>query len=173
MAEGLREFDILAEDKEIEMPFFPDFQRPFPLKVTEGDRVRIRFANAGSHAHTMHFHGIHAARMDGVPGAGEAAPGKTFIYEFDAFPFGCHLYHCHSVPLKRHIHKGPASVYRCAFGSTNLVENSKHQRPETMKPSDTSFRVAHGSTWRDRLALRSDHRPAASSMPCPGTTPGP
>jgi len=28
------------------------------------------------------------------------------IYEFDAEPVGLHLYHCHSVPLKRHIHKG-------------------------------------------------------------------
>jgi len=44
--------------------------------------------------------------MDGVPGAGDIGPGEEFVYEFDAFPFGCHLYHCHSVPLKRHIHKG-------------------------------------------------------------------
>ena len=28
------------------------------------------------------------------------------IYEFDANPVGLHLYHCHSFPLKRHIHKG-------------------------------------------------------------------
>jgi FtsP/CotA-like multicopper oxidase with cupredoxin domain len=33
-------------------------------------------------------------------------PGEEFIYEFDAEPFGCHLYHCHALPLKRHIHKG-------------------------------------------------------------------
>jgi FtsP/CotA-like multicopper oxidase with cupredoxin domain len=46
--------------------------------------------------------------MDGVPGvgAGEIQPGESTIYEFDAFPFGCHLYHCHANPLKRHIHKG-------------------------------------------------------------------
>ena len=28
------------------------------------------------------------------------------VYEFDADPVGLHLYHCHSLPLKRHIHKG-------------------------------------------------------------------
>jgi manganese oxidase len=28
------------------------------------------------------------------------------LYEFDAEPFGLHLYHCHTVPIKRHIHKG-------------------------------------------------------------------
>ena len=54
----------------------------------------------------MHFHGIHSARMDGVPGAGVIGPGEVFVYEFDAFPLGCHLYHCHALPLKRHIHKG-------------------------------------------------------------------
>ena len=46
--------------------------------------------------------------MDGVPGVGrgDVMPGETFTYEFEAFPFGCHLYHCHSNPLRRHIHKG-------------------------------------------------------------------
>jgi FtsP/CotA-like multicopper oxidase with cupredoxin domain len=110
----LREFTIRAEDKEIEIApglMFPAWtyngRVPGPtLRVTEGDRVRINFINAGSHPHSMHFHGIHSARMDGVSGAGEVRPGESFVYEFDAFPFGCHLYHCHSVPLKRHIHKG-------------------------------------------------------------------
>ncbi|MCZ4279703.1 multicopper oxidase domain-containing protein [Kiloniella laminariae] len=110
----LREFEITAEDKEIEIApgiFFPAWtyngRVPGPtLRVTEGDVVRIRFTNNSSMPHTMHFHGIHAARMDGVPGAGEAMPGEEFTYEFDAKPFGCHLYHCHSFPLKRHMQKG-------------------------------------------------------------------
>jgi FtsP/CotA-like multicopper oxidase with cupredoxin domain len=42
--------------------------------------------------------------MDGVFEVIE--PGQSFVYEFDAEPFGLHLYHCHAVPLKRHIHKG-------------------------------------------------------------------
>ncbi len=33
------------------------------------------------------------------------------IYEFDADPVGVHLYHCHSIPLKRHIHKGLYGVF--------------------------------------------------------------
>ena len=46
--------------------------------------------------------------MDGIPGVGRGniMPGETFTYEFVAKPFGCHLYHCHALPLKRHIHKG-------------------------------------------------------------------
>ncbi len=110
----LREYEITATDVEIEIApgvFFPAWtyngRVPGPtIRATEGDLIRIRFRNAGSHPHTMHFHGIHAARMDGVPGAGQVAPGEEFTYEFHALPFGCHLYHCHSIPLKRHIHKG-------------------------------------------------------------------
>jgi manganese oxidase len=111
---SVREFKIVAEDKEIEIApgiFFPAWtyngRVPGPtIRVTEGERVHILFQNNGSHPHSIHFHGIHAARMDGVPGAGEVPPGGEFVYEFDAYPFGCHLYHCHTVPLKRHIHKG-------------------------------------------------------------------
>ncbi len=111
-----REYSIVAVDKEIEIApgvYFPGWvyngRVPGPsLRCVEGDRIRIRFINASSHPHTIHFHGIHPASMDGVPGvgAGEIAPRETTIYEFDAFPFGCHLYHCHATPLKRHIHKG-------------------------------------------------------------------
>ncbi|MGH7480751.1 MAG: multicopper oxidase domain-containing protein [Longimicrobiales bacterium] len=108
----LREYEIVAVDREIEVApgvYFPAWtyngQVPGPtIRVTEGDRVRVRFSNAGSHPHTIHFHGIHAADMDGVYEAVE--PGQGYTYEFDAAPFGLHVYHCHAVPLKRHIHKG-------------------------------------------------------------------
>jgi FtsP/CotA-like multicopper oxidase with cupredoxin domain len=112
----LREYNIVAVDKEIEIApgvFFPAWAYngtvPGPtIRCNEGDRIQIHFTNAGTHPHTMHFHGIHSAFMDGVAGIGRGMiePGESFTYEFDAFPFGCHLYHCHSVPLKRHIHKG-------------------------------------------------------------------
>ena len=84
-------------------------QCPGPtLRCIEGERLRVHFINASSHPHTIHFHGIHSAVMDGIPGVGPGMiqPGGRFTYEFDAKPFGCHLYHCHAVPLKRHIHKG-------------------------------------------------------------------
>ncbi len=112
----VREYTIIAQDKEIEIApgiFFPAWtyngRVPGPtLRCTEGDRIRIHFINAGSMPHTIHFHGIHPFEMDGVPGAGpgEIGIGQDFTYEFDAEPFGCHLYHCHAIPLKRHIHKG-------------------------------------------------------------------
>ena len=101
----LREYEIVAMEREIEVApgvFVPAWtyngQVPGPtIRCTEGDRLRVRFANGSSHPHTIHFHGIHPAGMDGsfeiVP------PGGSFLYEFDAEPFGLHLYHCHAVPL--------------------------------------------------------------------------
>jgi FtsP/CotA-like multicopper oxidase with cupredoxin domain len=78
------------------------------LRCREGERLRITLRNASDHPHTIHFHGIHPAEMDGVPGlgAGEILPGKSTVYEFDALPAGLHLYHCHVRPLAEHITKG-------------------------------------------------------------------
>jgi manganese oxidase len=112
----IREYDISAGDIEIEIApgiFFPAWayngRVPGPtIRCTEGDHLKINFGNFGTHPHTMHFHGFHPAEMDGVDGEyrGGIAPGDHYTYEFDADPFGCHLYHCHAAPLKRHIHKG-------------------------------------------------------------------
>ncbi|MBI3016300.1 MAG: multicopper oxidase domain-containing protein [Candidatus Tectomicrobia bacterium] len=108
----LREYKIVAVDKEIEVApgvKFPAWTYngtvPGPtLRCTEGDLLRVHFTNAGSHPHTIHFHGIHPDNMDGVF---EIVPtGGTFTYEFHAEPFGLFLYHCHVMPIKAHIHKG-------------------------------------------------------------------
>jgi FtsP/CotA-like multicopper oxidase with cupredoxin domain len=110
----LREYDLYAVDREIEIApgvLYPAWtyngQVPGPtIRATEGDRIRVNFLNQSSHFHTMHFHGWHPPAMDGSLEADQVAPGGRFVYEFDADPHGLHLYHCHSVPLKRHIHKG-------------------------------------------------------------------
>jgi FtsP/CotA-like multicopper oxidase with cupredoxin domain len=110
----LREYEFFAVDREVEIApglFFPAWtyngQVPGPtIRATEGDRVRITFSNLGTHPHSMHFHGWHPPAMDGALAGQEVEPGDKFVYEFDADPFGLHLYHCHTVPLKRHIHKG-------------------------------------------------------------------
>lgn len=110
----LREYEIFSVDREIEIApglFFPAWtfngQVPGPtIRATEGDRIRVTFRNVGTHPHTIHFHGWHPPAMDGALAGQEVEPGGTFVYEFDADPFGVHLYHCHTVPLKRHIHKG-------------------------------------------------------------------
>lgn len=108
----LREYTIVAQDQEVEVApgvFYPAWtyngQVPGPtIRATEGDVLRIKFGNGSQHPHTIHFHGIHPANMDGVYEVVE--PGGSFTYEFTAEPFGLHLYHCHVMPLKKHIEKG-------------------------------------------------------------------
>jgi FtsP/CotA-like multicopper oxidase with cupredoxin domain len=146
----MREYTIFAEDKEIEVApgvFYPAWtyngRVPGPtLRCTEGDRIRVRFQNGSSHPHTMHFHGVHSALMDGMPGIGEnrgggqIESGESFDYEFDAEPFGTHLYHCHVSPLAIHLAKG-------MYGG--FIIDPKEPRPEAdemvmvMAGFDTNF----------------------------------
>lgn len=127
-----REWTITAVDKDIEIApgvFFPAWtyngRVPGPaLRCVEGERLRIHFQNGGSHPHSIHLHSIHPARMDGVAGAGLVEPGEAFTYEVDARPFGCHFYHCHAVPLKRHIHKG---LYGALIIDPNPDRHAEHR----------------------------------------------
>ena len=135
----LREYDIVAIDREIEIApgvFFPAWTYngtvPGPtIRATEGDHLRINFLNQGSHPHTIHFHGWHPPAMDGSLPEHQVAPGERFVYEFVAEPFGLHLYHCHAVPLKRHIHKGLYGVF---------IIDPKEPRP----PADELVMVMNG-----------------------------
>lgn len=145
-----REWTITAIDVELEIApgvFFPAWtyngRVPGPtLRCIEGEKLRINFQNAGSHPHTMHFHGIHAARMDGVPGAGLVEPGDEFIYEFDAKPFGCHLYHCHTFPLKRHIHKGLYGAF--------IIDPDPDLHPEFREAAlGRQFGTAENARWQE------------------------
>lgn len=77
--------------------------------------------------------------MDGVPniGAGVINTGESTIYEFDAAPFGCHLYHCHAIPLKRHIHKGLYGAFivdpdpeKYTGEAREVAKTRNHQYPE-------------------------------------------
>lgn len=107
----IREFQIEAVNSKLQLNQAVSFiswnyngRVPGPtLRATEGERVRVIFNNEGGHAHTMHFHGIHPAEADGVI---PVRHSKTTVYEFDARPFGVHLYHCHIAPVTRHVGKG-------------------------------------------------------------------
>lgn len=157
----IRRWKIVAINKEFEIApgiFFPGWvygsatsaasaraghivgQCPGPtLRCVEGERLQIEFVNASDHPHTIHFHGIHSAFMDGIPGVGRGNinPGETFVYEFDAKPFGCHLYHCHALPLKRHIHKGLYGAFivdpdpdKYEGEEREIAKTRNHQYPE-------------------------------------------
>jgi FtsP/CotA-like multicopper oxidase with cupredoxin domain len=113
----LREFELTAIDKEIVVASgvgFPAWtyngQVPGPtIRCTEGDIVKVHFRNSSGHAHTIHFHGFHQANMDGV--FEQVQPGESYTYEFTAEPPGMHLYHCHTMPVSKHIAKGLHGVF--------------------------------------------------------------
>ena len=115
----LREYTIIAEDDKI-MEVSPGvfynvwtFNGSVPgptIRATEGDTVRVNFINNGSKQHTIHFHGIHPAEMDGVFEI-VGGNGGQFTYEFIAGPVGVHPYHCHVMPLEEHIAHGLYGVF--------------------------------------------------------------
>ena len=138
----VREYRVTAVDRTIEvMPglFYAAWtfngQVPGPtLRCTEGDLVRVHFHNAGTHEHSMHFHGFHAADMDGV--FEQVPPGATFVYEFEALPFGLQLYHCHTMPLKRHIAKG---LYGAMIIDPKRPRPKAHEMVMVMNGFDVNF----------------------------------
>ena len=188
----LREYEFFAVDREIEIApglFFPAWtyngQVPGPtIRATEGDRVRVTFRNLGTHPHSIHFHGWHPPAMDGALAGQEVEPGDTFVYEFDADPFGLHLYHCHTVPLKRHIHKGlygafivdprggrpPAdevvmvmNAFDTTFDADNEVYAVNTVANAYMTRSDTRHRGSAGADLsRQRHRIRSGQQPSYS-----------
>jgi manganese oxidase len=107
----IREFNITAGNSTIQLNSAVSFnswnfngRAPGPtLRAKQGDRVRVLFFNQGGHSHSMHFHGFHKSEMDGVK---PIRNNSATVYEFDAEPYGVHLYHCHIEPVTRHIGKG-------------------------------------------------------------------
>jgi manganese oxidase len=93
----VREYTLVASDRQIEVAkgvFFNAWTyngtAPGPvIRATEDDLLRVNLLNGGSHPHTIHFHGIHPANMDGVFEIVE--PGGSFTYEFQARPYGMHI----------------------------------------------------------------------------------
>ena len=73
------------------------------LRAREGERIRVVFRNGDSTSHSLHFHGVHPAAMDGIE---PVRRGRTAIYEFDLPRAGLYPYHCHVAPVTRHVGKG-------------------------------------------------------------------
>ena len=132
----IREFQITADTTVLELNRVVSFPAwtyngrvPGPtLRAKEGEHVRVIFHNHGGHAHTMHFHGIHPSSMDGVE---PVRNNTSTTYEFDALPYGLHLYHCHIAPVTRHISKG-------VYGA--FIIDPKQERP----PADEILMIMTG-----------------------------
>jgi FtsP/CotA-like multicopper oxidase with cupredoxin domain len=152
----VRDYQLVAADHDVEVAPGIRFSAwtyngtvPGPvIRATEDDLLRVRLVNAGTHSHTIHFHGIHPAGMDGVFEIVD--PGAAFTYEFPARPAGMHLYHCHSTPLKKHIHKGLYGAF--------IIDPAKPRKPaqelvmvmngfDTDGDGDNNFYTVNGRTF--------------------------
>lgn len=160
----IRDYTIIAEDdriQEISPGVFYNvwtFNGTVPgptIRATESDLLRIHFINNGSKEHTMHFHGIHPAIMDGVfePVGGG---GGQFVYEFEAGPVGVHPYHCHVMPLEEHIIHGLYGVF---------IVDPKESRPQAdemvmvLNGLDTDFDTENNFYAANTIPFYYQHHP--------------
>jgi FtsP/CotA-like multicopper oxidase with cupredoxin domain len=156
----VRHFDFVAVRRNIQIAPGVSFtawtyneQVPGPtLRATEGDVVRITFRNQDTHAHTIHPHLRNLApEMDGIPqnGPGVLEEDEEFTYQWLAQPAGMHFYHCHSLPLKEHIHRG-------LYGAL-IVDPD----PERVRENPRDYVNYHGpitDDYRDRLVEQARRR---------------
>ena len=165
-----RTFTVVAEDTTIEIA--PDVRVeawtyngtiPGPtLRATEGDRVIINFINNGKLPHTMHFHGDHNEKNDGV--FQEVLPGESYTYDFIAEPSGVFMYHCHVMPVSAHVRNGlygafivdpkegvePAREYVLVKGEYDLEDQ------ETWTPDYVFFNGYADQYWSNPLPAKTD-----------------
>ena len=131
------------------------------LRAREGERVRVTFVNGSEHAahdplprpaQLLH------RRRPGRRARVRSRPGERTVYEFDAAPFGLHLYHCHSPPLASHIAKGLHGAF---------IIDPKDGRPEAdelvmvMNGFDTNFDRSNEVYAANSIPFAYMHEPIA------------
>ena len=107
LQDGIKVFDVTARKVQWEVTpgqmveaYTYNGVVPGPeIRVTEGDKVRVRLTNGlEDEATAIHFHGLLIPNaMDGVPFITQPPvnPGETFNYDFVARNPGSHMYHSH------------------------------------------------------------------------------
>jgi nitrite reductase (NO-forming) len=108
----IRQITLIAQDAEVEIApgktvkmwtFNGTVPAP-PLRFTEGENVSIKFINKTPIPHTIHFHGNHDDKNDGV--FPQIMPNESYTYNITAAPAGALMYHCHAYPTSLHIRMG-------------------------------------------------------------------
>ena len=103
--------------------------------------------------------------MDEVPGigAGLIETGEATTYEFDAEPFGLHLYHCHAGPLAEHIARG---LYGAFIVDPKRGRSEADELMMMMNGFNTSFDAEGNQVY----ARRTRSLPASTSRSRSGAT---
>lgn len=158
IVDGVKEFEITAQVAQWETKKGETFEAwtyngivPGPqIRISEGDKVRIKFTNKLPENTTIHWHGVHVPNsMDGVPGVTQDSvkPNETFIYEFTAKNTGTHMFHSHDNTTHQ-VDKG-------LFGNIIIDPKNKEQvydfdKEYTMMLSDGSMGyLINGKSYPD------------------------
>ena len=91
-----------------------------PIRVKEGDFVKVNLKNELNVPVTIHWHGVLLPnKMDGIPGLTQDAvqPGESFTYEFVANDAGTYWYHSHQ--------QSSEQVDKGLYGSLVIEEKEK------------------------------------------------
>ena len=116
------------------------------LRVKQGDRVIVEFANSHFHPHTIHWHGQFVDwQSDGAPGVSQdsVVSGNAFKYEFIAKRAGTLWYHCH-VDTQTHVMQG-------LYGMIIVEPQSKKYEP---KGIDQEYNIVLSTMNRNMVEAR-------------------
>lgn len=97
----VKEVTLVAEQKIINGRTIWSYNGTIPgpeIRVTQGDRLRVRFTNHLPVSTSIHWHGVNLPNAeDGVAGLTQDAlkPGETYTYEFVLKDAGSYMYHSH------------------------------------------------------------------------------
>lgn len=163
-----REYTLIAQDTTVEIApgirveaWTYNGTIPGPtLRATQGDRVIIHFINESHLPHTVHLHGDHNEKNDGV--FQQVLPGQSYTYDFVAEPAGALMYHCHVMPVSEHIRNGlygalivdpkekpePAREYVLVKGEYDL------QDQDTWQPDYVFFNGYADQYWDNPLEVK-------------------
>ena len=147
-----KEITLVAEDAEVEIAPGKRVKTwtfngtvPAPtLRFTEGDNVTIHFINKSPIPHTIHFHGNHDDKNDGV--VPQILPNQTYTYHITAQPAGALMYHCHAPPTSLHIRMG-------MYGA--LIVDPKDKT--LLEPAKEFVMVMGEFNLKDQMAFDADY----------------
>ena len=134
----------LRQEKELTTWTFNGTVPAPTLRFTEGDNVTIHFINKSPIPHTIHFHGNHDDKNDGV--VPQILPNQTYTYNITAQPAGALMYHCHAPPTSLHIRMG-------MYGA--LIVDPKDKT--LLEPAKEFVMVMGEFNLKDQMAFDADY----------------